>query len=330
MRRLLTSLAFLALALPASAQAARKPPPAKSGRQKIEFGTSYYVLNVPAGYKPAQKHGIIFMFHGSGGRPESYESNYAAAKNKGYLLCLPASTDPQGYSDDDMKQIVEIALEVLATYSIDRDRVFVSGHSAGGFVTCHLCSDHPEIFTAGAPVSGCLVNDAMARPMLKTPFYVVSGGKDFNHNQSKQSVEDMRKAGMEVKFDEPPEWAHNPPAEAWQRTFEWMEGLVPPDCAGLLQGARALVEAKQYGKAAGALKKLAGAKSIYAKNRAELIGKLIDEAAEKELEAAGVAGDAKKAVELLKKAKAAFAGSDAAARIEAALEEYAKAAESGK
>jgi len=154
MRAILVTLALLMATTSAFAQAARKTPPAKPGRQKIDFGTSYYVLVVPGKYTPAQKYGVIFMFHGSGGRPENYESNYAAAKNKGYILCLPASTDPQGYSEDDMKQIVEIAKEVLATYSIDRDRVFVSGHSAGAFVTCHLCSDHPEMFTAGAPVSG--------------------------------------------------------------------------------------------------------------------------------------------------------------------------------
>jgi len=327
MRILLRALVLLALAHPAVAQAARKPPPAKAGRQKIEYGTSYYVLNVPAGYRPAQKYGVIFMFHGSGGRPENYENHYAAAKNKGYLLCLPASTDPQGYSEEDMKQIVEIAREVLATYSIDPDRVYVSGHSAGGFVTCHLCSDHPELFTAGVPVSGCLVSEQMARPMLKTPFYVISGGRDFNHDQCKKSVEDMRKAGMEVAFDEPPDWPHIPPAEAWQRGFEWMEKLLPPDCVALLQGSRALVEAKQYGKAAGMLKKLAGAKTAYAKSRGELVAKLIEDAADRELEAAKAAGDAKKAADLLKKAKAAFAGSGAAARIEAALEEFTKAAE---
>lgn len=324
--RALPLLALLLLCLPASAQGAdRKPPPAKGGRQKVEIGPSYYILDVPGKYTPAQKYGVIFMFHGSGGRPENYESNYAAAKNKGYILCLPASKDPQGYDDEDMKRIVEIAKEVLATYSIDRDRVYVSGHSAGGFVTCHLCIDHPEIFTAGAPVSGCLVSEDQARKILKTPFRVVSGGKDFNHTQSKKSVEDMKKAGMDVTFDEPPDWAHNPPAEAWKQQFEWMETLVPSDCLGLLQGARALVEAKQFGKAGAALKKLAGAKSAYAKGRAELVAKAIDEAADKAISDAKAAGDAKKTVDLLTKAKSAFAGSEAEAKVAAALDE-AKAA----
>ncbi|MCC6737648.1 MAG: alpha/beta fold hydrolase [Planctomycetia bacterium] len=323
--RLLTAALLVVLCSAAFAED-RKPPPAKSGRQKIEYGPSYYVLDVPGRYTPAQKYGVIFMFHGSGGRPENYESNYAAAKNKGYILCLPASENPQGYSEDDMKRIVEIAKEVLATYSIDRDRVYVSGHSAGGFVTCHLCADHPEIFTAGAPVSGCLVTPDMARGMLKTPFRVVSGGKDFNHDQSKKSVEDMKKEGMEVAFDEPADWAHNPPAEAWKDQFEWMETLVPPDCLGVLQGARALVEAKQYGKAAGALKKLSAAKSAYVKSRVELVSKAIGEAADKAIADAKAAGDAKKTVDLLSKAKTQFAGSEAEAKIAAALEEARGAA----
>lgn len=323
MRAMRRALVLLLLALPALAED-RKSPPAKPGRQKIDFGPSYYVLDVPGKYNAAQKYGIIFMFHGSGGRPENYEGNYAAAKNKGYILCLPASKDPQGYDDEDMKRIVDIAKEVLATYSIDRDKVYVSGHSAGGFVTCHLCSDHPEIFTAGAPVSGCLVNESMAKPMLKTPFRVVSGGKDFNHDQSKKSVEDMKKAGMDVTFDEPPDWAHNPPAECWKQQFEWMEALLPPDCDALLQAARAQIDAKQYGKAGAALKKLATSKCSYARNRAELLAKPIDEAAEKAIADAKAAGDPKKTVDLLTKAKSTFAGSDAEAKIGAALDEAKK------
>ncbi|MCE9580973.1 MAG: prolyl oligopeptidase family serine peptidase [Planctomycetes bacterium] len=318
--RPILAFALLLFALPAAAQAPRTPTPAKPGRQKIEFGTSYYVLSVPGTWKPGVKLPMIVMFHGSGGRPESYENHYTMAK-KGYIVCLPAAKVPAGYDEDDMKQVFEIVKEVIATYSVDRDRVFCSGHSAGGFVTCHLCTDHTDVFTAGAPVSGCLIDEATARKLLQTPFRVVSGGNDFNHDQSKKSVEDMKKAGMDVTFEEPADWAHTPPPEAWQHQFEWLDGLVPPDAVPLLQGARSFVEAKQYGKAGGMLKKLAATKSAYVKNRAALIAKEIDEAADKAIADAKAAGDAKKTLDLLTKAKSAFAGSEAEAKVGAALDE---------
>jgi len=99
--------------------------------------------------------------------------------------------------------------------------------------------------------------------------------------------------------------------------------LIPSLQEGL---PRALVEAKQYGKAAGALKKLSAAKSAYVKSRVELVSKAIGEAADKAIADAKAAGDAKKTVDLLSKAKTQFAGSEAEAKIAAALEEARGAA----
>jgi len=44
--------------------------------------------------------------------------------------------------------------DVLNRYNIDKDRIYVSGISMGGFMTCQLVSEMPDTFAAAVPLSG--------------------------------------------------------------------------------------------------------------------------------------------------------------------------------
>ncbi len=298
------------------------PLAAKAGSQKRSFGKSYYLLNVPASFAK-QKCGLILCLHGSGGRPENYAGMYAAAGSKGYLVMSPASNDPQGYNDDDVRQIVEMTEEVVKTFNVDRDRILASGHSAGGFTSFYLVAARPDLFTAVGSVSaGVMVRGLDGAKAL--PFYIVSGKKDFNNKQATQCVDQMKQAGFEVTFEDPADWDHSPPQAAWDHILAWFDGLIAPADLAALQSARAQLDRRQWGKAAAAVKKLAASKtaSAHAKRRAGLVTdavsaegqKVLDEAA-----AAKEAGDEKKAKDLLTKAKPLFDGSEIGLKIAEAL-----------
>jgi len=248
------------------------------------------------------------------------------APGKGSFVLLPASNDPKGYDEQaDMPQIVGMVEEVMAAFSIDRDRVLVSGHSAGGFTSGYLVRRRPDLFTAAVPVSGTIA--VSGDDVKHVPFYVVSGKKDFNNKQATQAVEQMRAAGMDVKVDDPPEWDHNSVGDAWQRIFTWFDGLIPADALGSLQASRAQLDKKAWGKAATAAKKVADAKNatVHAKRRAARVLAEVDAAAERELAAAREAdesGDTKKAIDLLAKARPSFEGAAAAGKIDEALKAY--------
>lgn len=326
-------LVLALLLAPSLAVGQAKPPPGpvpKAGRNA--FGKSYYLLNLPSAYAPTKKYGLILMLHGSGGRPENYAGSFGAAPGKDYLVCLPASNNPAGWeSKADGEQIVGMIEEILKAYSVDRERIFISGHSAGGFMTCVLTGERPDLFTAAAPVSGCILQGT-EKKLLHVPFYVVSGKGDFNHAQSAQSVEKMKQAGMDVKFDDPDGWGHNPPPEAFARVFSWFDGLCPPDQLTALQGARAHLAAERFGKAAQAARKLTGQKTLsaFAKKRAEAMLAEIDAAAKREIDAANAADDPKKAATIWSKAKSNFEGCEQAEKIKAAYEEFRKKAEAPK
>lgn len=321
MRPLALALALSALC--ASAQDRKAPA---SG--KTPFGSSYYLLDLPTDYSPARRHGLIVMLHGSGGRPEMYRQSFKAALAKGYLVCLPASIDPNGYDDRDEKQVVAMVEDVIAKHPVDRDRLLVTGHSAGGAISFFFVANRPDLFTACAPgAAGLRFPAERLKQAAHVPFYIVTGKKDPNFAECERSVEPLRRLGIDVKFEGPEEWGHQLHPDAWAHILAWFEGLASPETVALLQGARVHLDRKAWGKADAAAKKIEGLKSAtsYAKARAARVRAEVEGAAAKlldEAKAADEAGDTKKAVSILGKAKSSFDGSAAAKLIDEALKSY--------
>lgn len=64
---------------------------------------------------------------------------------------VESDINPGGGEALSIKQITDY---MKSTYSIDSTRVFVTGLSAGGAMTCVMCCAYPDVFAAGAEMSG--------------------------------------------------------------------------------------------------------------------------------------------------------------------------------
>jgi predicted esterase len=296
------------------------PAQSKAEPTKHTFGSSYYLLDAPGGRKK-EVRGLIVMLHGSGGRPEHYVPCYHDAVAKGWVVCLPASIDPQQYDSRDETQVIEMVEDVLSKHPIDRDRILLSGHSAGAAISFFLVSKRPDLFTAcAAGAAGLRFPAERLREASHVPFYIATGAKDFNLQECERSRQPLEDVGIRVMFRSEPNQDHSLAPAAWTAMFAWCDALVPPDQAKVLQGARAAIDHRAWGKAATALAKLQATKSTteHVQKRAALLLAAIDRAADAELaEIREWIGDGKltEAVLRLEKAKVGFAGAKAAARI---------------
>jgi polyhydroxybutyrate depolymerase len=119
-----------------------------------------YGLLVPASYRAASPAPLVVVLHGYGsnGRQQAeYFGLLADAEEHGYLLAYPDGlTDPRGsrfwnatdaccnfYGSlvDDVAYLSAVIDDVAARYSVDPKRVFVIGHSNGGFMAHRLACD---------------------------------------------------------------------------------------------------------------------------------------------------------------------------------------------
>lgn len=81
--------------------------------------------------------------------------------------------------------IVAVVDGVAAEHAIDRERVFVTGLSAGGYMTTLLLATHPDVFAAGASFSGGAFNCDLEctdsnkiQDWTRPPGYVPPGASD--------------------------------------------------------------------------------------------------------------------------------------------------------
>lgn len=180
-----------------------------------------YLLFLPEGYdKGDKKWPLILFLHGAGesgtdlskvkshGPPKIVESK----PDFPFIVVSPQSRQ-RGWNPDVLKGLLD---DVIANYRVDRDRVYLTGLSMGGFGTWTLAAAYPDYFAAIVPI--CAGGDPEAAPKLKNlPIWVFHGAKDqaVPLKRSEEMVEALKKAGADVKFTVYPEAGH----DSWTETY---------------------------------------------------------------------------------------------------------------
>jgi predicted peptidase len=107
--------------------------------------------------------------------------------------------------------------DLVSRYRIDKQRIYVTGLSLGGFGTWSLAAAYPDRFAAIAPICGG-GNPEDAASIAHLPVWVFHGAKDkvVSIEKSEEMVAALKKVGSDVKFTVYPDAGHN----SWTATYE--------------------------------------------------------------------------------------------------------------
>ncbi len=169
-----------------------------------------YILYVPASYSSSDTVPLVFSFHGMGGtaqgqmedhdfRPIADTAGFIIAHPQGVSNLGPAAWNIQGDSSaaDDIGFTVAMIDSIAVDYNIDRDRIYSTGKSLGGFFSIHLAGQISNQIAAIASVSGTMTQNMLdsSNPLHPMPFLQIHGTTDFlvsyNGNAINYSVEDV-------------------------------------------------------------------------------------------------------------------------------------------
>ncbi|HHK42169.1 MAG TPA: phospholipase [Planctomycetaceae bacterium] len=210
---------------------------------KAKDGTSIdYWLMSPAEVQSGQKYPLVLALHGRGGTTtaatvlgsEKYRRQFpcfviAPVSTRQGVWARARKTIGSGNRKKAGKEMLPAAIEALESllekYPIDRDRIYVTGQSMGGFGTFGALVQRPDLFAAGIPVAGgWAVRDA--EKIKDTPLWVFHGDKDnvVPTELSRNMVEAIRKAGGHPKYTEFAGVGHNSWSRAYAspRTWDWL------------------------------------------------------------------------------------------------------------
>jgi predicted peptidase len=201
----------------------------------VDGSTRNYGLFVPHNYKPGTPTPAIVFLHGvlqagSDGRSQMSQGlGPNIARNPEHFPCFAIFPQSGGDWTGDARDRLAIAVldEVCKHYTIDPDRISLTGLSNGGYGTWHIGGNHPERFSALVPVSGASDYDAVSKlAAAHMPIWCFHNSGDFLilSSNTRAMNERLTAAGANVKYTEFDAMGH----ECWDQVYgddsviQWM------------------------------------------------------------------------------------------------------------
>jgi predicted peptidase len=197
----------------------------RSGKVQLK-----YLLHLPKSYAEKESWPLLLFLHGIGERGENLDrvkvhgppKLIAAGKDFPFIVVSPQCPSDRWWKSDDLSALLD---EITEKYKVDKDRIYVTGLSMGGFGTWSLAASSPDRFAALVPICGGGDPNTAAR-LAHVPIWVFHGAKDpvVPVKRSEEMVAALKKANGNVKFTVYPEAGHDCWTEAYENPelYDWL------------------------------------------------------------------------------------------------------------
>ena len=224
-----------------------EPPPETSpGLHELEVagldgeGSFRCLVHVPPEYDPLRRYPAVVSLHAAWTTPHDQIDWWAGtpgpdgmrrgqAARHGTIVVAPAWTRPQQsayeYSAREHAAVLASLREAVRRFSIDTDRVFLSGHSLGGDAAWDIGLAHPDLWAglvAISPAAGKYVNHYWhnARSL---PLYLVGGELDpAGVSRNAMDLDRYFLKGFDATYVEYRGRGHEHFSDEILRIFDWM------------------------------------------------------------------------------------------------------------
>jgi predicted peptidase len=200
--------------------------------------TMAYRIFVPDGTSRTKPLPVVVYLHGGGGigtdnlrqisggntpGTSVWVTPEAQARHPTFVIApqLPTRGDRWDRREtDDLAPFAELVVELLDSlsreFAIDRDRMYLTGQSLGGFGTWDIITKRPGLFAAAVPVCG-EGTPSRAASARDVPIWAFHGARDeaVPVSGSREMVAALRASGSAVKYTEYPDVGH----DVWLRAY---------------------------------------------------------------------------------------------------------------
>jgi len=191
-----------------------------------------YLLFLPKDHaaQPEKRWPLILFLHGAGERGSdvwrvAVHGPPKIVRDKPdfpFVVVSPQCPAGRRWADDEVLALLD---DVLERYPVDRQRVYLTGLSMGGYGTWSLGMSHPARFAAivpicggGDPLKALLPDPQNVQALRSLPVWAFHGAKDptVKLAESERMVDALRKFGCkEVELTVYPEAQH----DSWTATY---------------------------------------------------------------------------------------------------------------
>ncbi|TWU23751.1 peptidase [Bythopirellula polymerisocia] len=175
-----------------------------SARGHTEEGNFRYLVQVPPEYDPSRRYPVLIVLNGAfndpdqeldfwTGKPPLDEENkptgqrQGQAMRHGYITVSIKWLKPRQYTYEysfrEHEGVLTVLRDVCRRFSVDTDRVFISGHGIGGDAAWDMALAHPDLWAGAIPFVAQFSKQEKYVPHYwenaeYVPFYFVAGELD--------------------------------------------------------------------------------------------------------------------------------------------------------
>ena len=235
----LTLLPLLAGCIPVSVNSRAHSQPGEVGRQvtrtlDVRVERQFegdYLIYLPANYDASREWPLLLFLHGAGERGDDV-SRVAlhgppklirnATLDLPFIVVSPQVPEERIWSVRFLDALLE---DIVQTHSVDKDRIYVTGLSMGGYGTWELALEFPHRFAAIAPISGGGTAPG-ACTLRHLPIWAFHGARDqvVPPYNTDDFVTRLRACDGHIRYTRYEDAGH----DAWTRTYadpalyEWL------------------------------------------------------------------------------------------------------------
>ena len=202
-----------------------------------------YLIQLPPEYDPYKRYPCVVTLNSSvsseqlqidwwaGAYHEKLQLRTGQATRRGFIVLAPrwqrSGQAEYGYSAREHAAVLFSLRDACQRFSIDTNRVFLSGHSLGGTAAWDIGIAHPDLWAGVIPIvanRGKYI-DHYTENARGLPMYFVGGQMDGNWIQDNGDKfnDYLRKANYDCTVVEYRGRGHEPFFDEVQRIFDWME-----------------------------------------------------------------------------------------------------------
>ncbi len=231
------------------------PTPAHNPYQHVAKNGLRYVWWVPPGYDGKTPRNLTVVLHGTGldYRWGAWNCKPAVFRPDDVVVSVDGPTIASGETrlflgeKKDATAIAEFLGEMRESFAVDR--IFLYGHSQGGFFVVYFAGEHPDL-VAGvvAHASGAWNWSKTSGPVKKVPIAFMHGTADpvVPYGQSPGARDAYAKDGFESLFLRRVEGYNHWPNEVRStECLDWCQGLTAREPEEALACARLLLRVKK-------------------------------------------------------------------------------------
>ena len=209
--------------------------PAARLKWKITSATgTQFLFYLPKDYNPKsrQRWPLMLFLHGAGERGTNVQRSAVhgplklvkQGKDFPFIIVAPLCPNDELWENGPLLKLLD---HVEKKFAVDKNRVYLTGLSMGGYGTWRLGLAHPEKFAAIAPIcgGGLMIDVILAgygkkvNPLKALPVWAFHGAKDplVPLDESERMINALKKSGStEVKLTVYPKVAH----DSWEQAYE--------------------------------------------------------------------------------------------------------------